>query len=781
MDLAVHPDGSIYVATRNEIIRLRDTKGNGRADERTPIVILDTKGNYPHNGLCGLSFDIKGNLTFGIGENLGEAYKLSGSDGTTLTGGGEGGNVFHCNADGTKLRRIATGFWNPFGSCRDIDGRLFVVDNDPDSSPPCRLLHVVEGGDYGFQFRYGHAGRHPFQAWNGELPGTLPMVAGTGESPCEVICYESDGLPDEYRGKLLVPAWADHQLDQFTLKPKGTSFTAERKRVIQGGKDFYPSGLAVAPDGSLFVSDWGSASYELHGKGAIWHVRWKDHTPLKRPAEPVDALLSKDRQTREDATRVLLKTQAGQKLLQRACSSRDRRVKATALAALRPDQRSAEAPKGRERILKHLTDPDPFVRHTAVMSLSRSPDVLTTLKPTLLKDARERAGVLLAWRASGRKDFTDHLSHFLHDTDAEVQLLALKWISDEQLTAFQGTLRDLTSARLAPRTHLALVTAQLRLEGKPVHENALAEAYITLLDDSHPETLRVALRAIPAGHPRLPTQTLIRLTKHDVSVAIEALRTLKERGDTTAAPTVRAIALDTKKPATLRAQAILTLAALTTEAEPFVTLAADAEPSVRQEALRTLTGARLTGKQNEFLVKAVAGKDDSAELLKRVLGEPASTKRPDAMEIAAWLKRLDGQADPQAGRRVFESTKLAGCYKCHRVEGRGADIGPDLTLIGRTERKWIVESILQPSAVVAPHFQAWIVETQAGKTRTGQLIGTYLDKSVYVDEKGNRFQVLTSDVAEIRAAKQSIMPSGLLNSLTDQEVKDLVAYLTSRK
>ena len=221
-----------------------------------------------------------------MGENLGEPYKLIGADGTTLTGGGEGGNVFHCTADGKKLRRVATGFWNPFGSCRDIFGRLFVVDNDPDASPPCRLLHVVEGGDYGYQFRYGRSGRHPFQAWNGELPGTLPMVAGTGESPCEVISYESDGLPDEYRGDLLVPAWADHRVERYTLKPNGASFTAERKPFIQGGKEFYPSGLAVAPDGSLFVTDWGSKSYELHGKGAVWHIRWKDAKPAEAAGGP---------------------------------------------------------------------------------------------------------------------------------------------------------------------------------------------------------------------------------------------------------------------------------------------------------------------------------------------------------------------------------------------------------------------------------------------------------------------------------------------------------------
>src|SRR5204862_3204611 len=146
MDLAVHPDGSVYIATRNEILRLRDTKGDGKADEKTRIVFLDTKGDYPHNGLSGLCFDSKGDLYFGIGENLGAPYKLIGADGTTLTGGGEGGNVFHCTADGFKLRHVATGFWNPFGAGFDIFGRRFVVDNDPGSSPPCRRVHGVEGG-----------------------------------------------------------------------------------------------------------------------------------------------------------------------------------------------------------------------------------------------------------------------------------------------------------------------------------------------------------------------------------------------------------------------------------------------------------------------------------------------------------------------------------------------------------------------------------------------------------------------------------------------------------
>ena len=69
MDIAVHPDGSVYLARRNEILCLRDTDGDGKADEKRRIVYLDTKGDYPHNGVSGLAFDSKGDLYFGLGEN----------------------------------------------------------------------------------------------------------------------------------------------------------------------------------------------------------------------------------------------------------------------------------------------------------------------------------------------------------------------------------------------------------------------------------------------------------------------------------------------------------------------------------------------------------------------------------------------------------------------------------------------------------------------------------------------------------------------------------------
>ena len=90
----MYRDDSVYVATRNEIFRLRDSKNRGAADVRTPLSILETKGAYPHNGLSGIAFDFHGDVYFGMGENLGFAYTLVGSDGVRISGGGEGGTFF---------------------------------------------------------------------------------------------------------------------------------------------------------------------------------------------------------------------------------------------------------------------------------------------------------------------------------------------------------------------------------------------------------------------------------------------------------------------------------------------------------------------------------------------------------------------------------------------------------------------------------------------------------------------------------------------------------------
>lgn len=266
------PKHSIYAVTRREVLLLHDDDGDLKADRTEQLLHLDTKGDYPHDGLGGISFDALGWMYVGFGENLGADYKIIGSDGATLSGGGEGGNIYRCRLDGTGMTRWATGFWNPHANCVDAYGRLFSVDNDADSRPPCRLLHIIPGGDYGYRYRNGRKGLHPFTAWNGEIPGTLPMVAGTGEAPSGIVAYEGTGLPADFQGNLLVGSWGDHRIDRFQLKPKGTSYTSLAEPIVIGNENFRPVGLAVAPDGSLYFTDWVLREYKLHSQGRIWRI-----------------------------------------------------------------------------------------------------------------------------------------------------------------------------------------------------------------------------------------------------------------------------------------------------------------------------------------------------------------------------------------------------------------------------------------------------------------------------------------------------------------------------
>jgi putative membrane-bound dehydrogenase-like protein len=836
MDVAGHPDGSVYVATRNEILRLRDTDGDGKADETTRVVFLDTKGNYPHNGLSGLCFDSKGNLYFGIGENLGAPYKLVGADGTTLTGGGEGGNVFHCTADGRNLRRVATGFWNPFGTCRDIYGRLFTVDNDPDSSPPCRMVHVVEGGDYGFQFRYGRAGRHPFQAWDGQLLGTLPMVTGVGEAPCEVLSYESDGLPREYLGSLLVTSWADHRVERYVPKPRGASFAAERQPFVQGGQNFRPVGLAVAPDGSLFVSDWVLSDYTLHNKGAVWHIRPKEAHKPDRPTDPRKGLFSAHRPLREAAARKLAADDAGRDFLRKQLSSEGARVRAAALTALidagdrkadlaavadrdaevglralavhtlaargddvrryfdakQPAQVRAEAVAALTtkadlpRLLDLLADADPFLRHAAVRQLARAPELLAAVDRRSLTDSRRRAGVLLAYRASGRPEGVRLVPEFLADADEEVRFLAAKWIADEKLTQFRPAVAEaLKDRKLNVRLYQALSTALARLDDQEVNEAKLAEYFLDrLADDRSPPDLRVkALQMVPPTHPRLTAELLGKLLgQEDAVLRLEAVRTLDEQAGPKRTQLLLDVIRDARQSEAVRAQALLGLSDRAQDHLDDLLRLAEGESAVlRDEALRALVDTKLTAAQRERLEGVAKRHAESVPLVARVLGRPFAKDRPKVTNVDAWLGLLAGRADADAGRRLFAHPKVASCSRCHRVEGRGQDVGPDLSTIGLTSRRHILESILQPSAEVAPHYQSWRVETSDGRVRTGLLIDTNLDQYTYVDEQGARFKVKTGDVVESRAVPTSIMPAGLADRLTDQELRDLLAYLCQRR
>ena len=170
-------------------------------------------------------------------------------------------------------------------------------------------MHIVAGGDYGYRYRNGRKGFHPFTSWNGEIPGTLPMMAGTGEAPSGMVSYESIDLPDEYRGDLLVTSWGDHRIDRFRMVERGASFESVAEPLIQGGVNFRPVGLATAPDGSLYCTDWVLRDYKVHGRGRVWRIRRKPGRKAESSGPVIDVAAV------SDADEILMITAGG--MLQR--------------------------------------------------------------------------------------------------------------------------------------------------------------------------------------------------------------------------------------------------------------------------------------------------------------------------------------------------------------------------------------------------------------------------------------------------------------------------------
>ena len=819
MDIATHPDGAVYLATRNEILRLRETK-DGVKSER--IVFLDTKGDYPHNGLSGLCFDSKGDLYFGMGENLGASFKLIGlksplADKNEIIGtAGEGGHIFHCSASGNNLRRIATGFWNPFGICRDIYGQVFAVDNDPDQAPPCRMLHVVEGGDYGFRFRYGRSGKHPFQSWHGELPGTLPMMTGVGEAPCEILSYESDGLPKEYLGQLLVTSWADHRVERYKVVPHGASFKAERLPFVQGGANFRPTGMCVAPDGSLYVCDWVLSNYTLHGKGAIWHIREKASRERKRPEDPREAILSMHRPLREAAALKLADPgakdpdQAARKYLVEQLKHKEVRVRATALTTLidwlrferkvnfsiawreiadkdpelgmrqlacrwldrpgdvRPEWTTSKYPPhvrfealrhfhDEQQLLEAGIDPDPFIRHRAIELFANSRNFFALsdlLRKKKLLEPEKRVAATLALGNYGLPFLASLAPILLNDDSEEVRFVTVKLLCEGYQTETRKHLEALMKdSKISVRLYTACATALARFDGKDVNEKSLADYFAQrLADDKTPPGQRaMLLKQVPATHKALTVELLAKwLISDDAALQFEAVRALAEHPSKKRHEPLLEVLRNPKLDAPMRGFAMIGLD--------------DRAAEFRQDFMNAYKDRRLHGDVDRALSE-----------------RKPPLNRPKANDIDLWMKWLHGEADADAGARVFFHPKSGGCSKCHRIDGRGADVGPDLSSIGRTERRHILESILQPSNTVAPHYVAWHLETADGKVRTGMLLHTQLDEYTYLDPKGDRFKLKTGDLVEQRPLAVSIMPEGLIDRMTDQELRDLLAYLQARK
>jgi putative membrane-bound dehydrogenase-like protein len=148
-------------------------------------------------------------------------------------------------------------------------------------------------------------------------------------------------------------------------------------------------------------------------------------------------------------------------------------------------------------------------------------------------------------------------------------------------------------------------------------------------------------------------------------------------------------------------------------------------------------------------------------------------KRAKIVQLKGLLAESnDESGEPSRGRQLFQQR----CALCHRLFGSGNAIGPDLTGANRSNWDYLLDNIVDPSGVVSKDYRMSLIQLADGRLLSG-LILTRTPQTVELQTQTDRLTLPVEDIEEIRLTTLSPMPDGLLDDLSDQQLRDLFAYL----
>jgi len=288
-------DGDVFFSCIPDLWRLRDGDGDGKAEERERIAHgFGVTTSLVGHDLHGLTWGPDGRIYFSMGDR---GYDVTTREGRVLVPPMvvSRGAVFRMLPDGSELEVFATGLRNPQDLVFDDYGNLFTGDNNGDGVDEARLVYVMEGSDTGWampvQTMVGEYFHGPWEAerlWETQHEGqpgwVLPPVGYIGRGPAgAAIDPGLGGLPPEFRGKLLISDYqyvrARSGVRAYGVEPRGAGFEITSQSMLFGS--ILPTDLVFGADGRVYVSEFET----FQGKSRIERFESAEHLADPRVAE----------------------------------------------------------------------------------------------------------------------------------------------------------------------------------------------------------------------------------------------------------------------------------------------------------------------------------------------------------------------------------------------------------------------------------------------------------------------------------------------------------------
>ncbi|WP_232424964.1 PVC-type heme-binding CxxCH protein [Algoriphagus resistens] len=536
LGIAVFGD-KVYVSVSPYVYVFTDADGDD-IPEKKEILFEGVGGEQHDHGMHAFTFGPDGKLYFNYGN---EGKGIHHADGSPIldplgrpvnnqTPPYREGMVFRMNPDGSDVEVLGWNFRNNYELATDSYGRMWQSDNDDDGNRSTRINYVMDYGNYGFKDEFTGADWRArrinmedsvyHQHWHLNDPGVVPNLLQTyAGSPTGILVYEGKLLPEEYHNQLIHADAGPNIVRAYPTTPKGAGFEAKIINILDGNpRDnwFRPSDVTVAPDGSLFVSDWydpgvgGHAMGDLE-KGRIYRVAptGVDYNVTKPDYSSISSLITllqnPNRATHFKAFMALVEKGGEAKdALEKLFTEGESRMRARAFWVL------SKLPNGNDYIKTAATDSDENIRVAAIRAYrsNKMSDVSFLLEMAGDESVQVRREVALAIRYTSNPEVWLKLVEGYQSGDRwylEALGIAAEGFWDDYLPKYleasgSGWLENQEAKDIVWRSR---ASNSAELLGKiiltqPGRDN---QAYYRALDFQSPEAKNATLKSLLANAP----------------------------------------------------------------------------------------------------------------------------------------------------------------------------------------------------------------------------------------------------------------------------------------